>query len=54
MVRMTAMSDELPNVRVYISEVWKRISKNKYVRNGKNERYETPYCVTGAIQHTGS
>ena len=53
---MTAMSDELVNVRVYNRKVQKCICvwKRQSVWFSKNLPYETPYSVTGIIKLTGS
>ena len=49
------MTDELPNVRTLTSNVSKdTVRKAECVRISKNRCYESPYAVTGGIQHTGS
>jgi len=57
MVRMVVVQpDKLANVRVYKFEgVEMHLPQNVvYVRWSKSVVYETPYSVTGTIQHTGS
>lgn len=49
------MTDELPNVRTLTSNVSKDMVRYaECVRISKNRCYESPYAVTGSIQHTGS
>ena len=50
------MTDEPPNERLYTNgrQKCRRRLNAVYVRMSKTGYYESPYIVTGDIQHTGS
>lgn len=54
--RMSIMTDEFSNVRVYMNRVQKCtiLTSKGHMRASKSSIYESPYTIIGSIKYAGS